>query len=332
MSSKQEQAVQHRPWTPESEREFTANAIQGAPAACQAALREYALWLEEDRGLRPGSITLRVASARSFVCAVTKGEATVAAAFGKLEARGVEDWFVSYCRDHGPGARRSMQATMRSFLGFAATRGWSASELIQAVPRLRTYGLRHVPKGASEEDIGRLLRSVSAEGVSARDRAIVFLLVGYGVRRGQVTALQLDDLDWRERTIRFAPHKGGKEVRHALTAAVAVAVSGYLRHERPASDSRSVFLRRRAPHLPLSPGALTQMIHDRVERLGIGGMPRGPHSLRHAFATRLVRGGQPLKSIADLLGHRSLSATAIYAKVDHPRLFEVAAEWPEVLS
>jgi len=93
-----------------------------------------------------------------------------------------------------------------------------------------------------------------------------------------------------------------------------------------------VFLRRRAPHLPLSPGALTQMIHDRVERLGIGGMPRGPHALRHAFATRLVRGGQPLKSIADLLGHRSLSATAIYAKVDHPRLFEVAAEWPEVLS
>jgi site-specific recombinase XerD len=74
------------------------------------------------------------------------------------------------------------------------------------------------------------------------------------------------------------------------------------------------------------------MIQYRIERLGIGGMPRGPHSLRHAFATRLLCGGHPLKSIADLLGHRSLSATAIYAKVDHPRLFEVAVEWPEVLS
>ena len=74
------------------------------------------------------------------------------------------------------------------------------------------------------------------------------------------------------------------------------------------------------------------MIHDRVERLGIGGMPPVYHSLRHAFATRLLRSGQPLKSIADLLGQRSLSATAIYAKVDHPRLFEVAVEWPEVLS
>ena len=164
MSSKQGQVVQRRPWTPESERELTGNAIQRAPAACQGALREYARWLEEERGLGPGSITLRVASAKSFVCAVTTGEATVAAAFGKLEARAVEDFFVSYCRDHGPGRRRSMQAAMRLFLGFAAHRGWSARALTQAVPRLRTYGLRHVPKGASEEDIGRLLRSLSADG------------------------------------------------------------------------------------------------------------------------------------------------------------------------
>jgi site-specific recombinase XerD len=74
------------------------------------------------------------------------------------------------------------------------------------------------------------------------------------------------------------------------------------------------------------------MIHARLERLGVRGTSCGPHRLRHAFATRLLCGGQPLKSIADLLGHRSLSATAIYAKVDHPRLFAVAVEWPQVLS
>ena len=289
MSSKQRQFVKHRPWTPESEREFTRNAIQRAPAACQPALREYALWLEQERGLRVGSITVRVASARSFLRAMTNGETTVAGAFGKLEARGVEDFFVSYCHDHGPGGRRSMQAAMRLFLRFAASRGWSAIELTQAVPSLRTYGLRHVPKGASEEDIGRLLRSLSADGVSARDRAIVFLLVGYGVRRGQVTELQLEDLDWRERTIRFAPHKGGKEVRHTLGPAVAQALASYLRHERPPSGSRFVFLRCRRPHLPLSPAAVTQMIYSRLERLGVEGMARGPHTLRHAFAARLLR-------------------------------------------
>jgi integrase/recombinase XerD len=331
MSSKQEQLVERRPWTPDSERAFTDNAIERAPATCRPALREYARWLEEERGLGLGSITVRVASARELVAAVADGETTIAAAFAKLEASGVEEFFVRYCREHGPGSRRSMQATMRLFLRFAASRGWS-TDLTPAVPSLRSYGLRHIPKGASEESIGRLVRAVSADRVSARERAMVFLLASYGVRRGQVTALQLEDLNWRERTIRFAPHKGGKEVRHRLTAAVAEALADYLRHERPQSDSGAVFLRGRSPHLPLSPGAVTQMVQTRMGRLGIGGMGRGPHTLRHAFATRLLRSGQPLKSIADLLGHRSLSATAIYAKVDHPRLFEVAVEWPEVRS
>jgi site-specific recombinase XerD len=67
-----------------------------------------------------------------------------------------------------------------------------------------------------------------------------------------------------------------------------------------------------------------------MERCGLP--PRGPHALRHTFATRLLRTGQPIKAIADLLGHRSLSSIAIYAKVDVARLLEVAVEWPEVLS
>jgi integrase/recombinase XerD len=332
MSRKHGPLVRRRPWTPESEREFTRNTIARAPAACRAALREYALWLEEDRGLRLGSITLRVASARSFVSAVTRGEATVAAAFGKLRADGVEDFFVGYCRVHGPSARRSMQVAMRLFLRFSAFRGWSGTELTQAVPSLRIYGLSHVPKGASEKDVGRLVRWFSAGGRPARDRAIAFLLASYGVRRGQVSGLRLEDLDWRERTIRFASHKGGRGVRHTLTPAVAQALARYLQKERPPSQSRFVFLRHRRPYLPLSPGAVTQVIHACLEGLGVKGMRRGPHMLRHAFAARLLHSGQSLKSIADLLGHRSLSATAVYAKVDHPRLFEVAAEWPELIS
>lgn len=69
-----------------------------------------------------------------------------------------------------------------------------------------------------------------------------------------------------------------------------------------------------------------------MRRVGVTSTPCGPHALRHAFATRLLQGGQPLKVIADLLGHRSLDAASIYAKVDHPRMLEIAAEWPEVSS
>lgn len=180
-----------------------------------------------------------------------------------------------------------------------------------------------------DEALGRLVRSVADARVSARDRAIVYLLASYGVRRGQVSGLRLEDIDWRVRTIAFRAHKGGKRVEHALTPAVAGALTQYLRDERPASNSAHMFLRARAPYLPLGPGAVTLVVRGRMLRLGLQGVPLGPHALRHAFATRLLRAGQPLKAIADLLGHRSLSATSVYAKVDHPRLLEVAIDWPE---
>lgn len=78
MSSKREQRVERRPWTAESERAFTDNAIERGPAACRPALREYAGWLEEERGLGLGSIPVRVASARDLVAAVAQGATTLA--------------------------------------------------------------------------------------------------------------------------------------------------------------------------------------------------------------------------------------------------------------
>ena len=129
-----------------------------------------------------------------------------------------------------------------------------------------------------------------------RDRAVVYLLATYGVRRAQVSALQLTDIDWREKTIDFAAHKGGKAVRHILTQAVAEALACYLRHERPASDCAYIFLRQNSPHLQLGPLAISSLMRARMVRCGLP--PRGPHALRHAFATRLLRAGQPIKSIA----------------------------------
>ena len=156
------------------------------------------------------------------------------------------------------------------------------------------------------------------------------LLASYGVRRGQVCALQLADIDWRERTVDFAAHKGGKAVQHVLTDSVAESLADYLRNERPASDCEYVFLRARSPHLRLGPTAISMRVISRMKRCGLP--PRGPHAFRHAFATRLLRAGQPVKVIADLLGHRSLDAVAVYAKVDHVRLLEVAVDWPEAVS
>lgn len=119
MGNEGKRLVERRPWTADSDREFTRNAIRSAPEPCRAALREYALWLEQERGLGRGSITVRVASARCFVGSVTKGKVSVAMAFGDLKARDVEDFFVGYCGDNGPGPRLC-RAVQRLFIESAA--------------------------------------------------------------------------------------------------------------------------------------------------------------------------------------------------------------------
>ncbi len=317
---------QHRPWQgAASQRAYTNNAIMAAATGWRPCLRSYAGWLEKDRELKESTITVRVSRARRFLAA-KKGRGGVNT-LKRLGVVDVEDFFIDYAKAHAQATTRIMQASMRLFLRFAASRKWVRDDLADAVPSMREYRLSSVPRGLSDEGV-RALVAPSAER-SARDHAIVLLLVLYGVRRSQVCELRLEDIDWRRRTIYFGPHKRGKPVLHELVPAVAVALSEYLQHERPSENTQAVFLRQIRPYLPLSPNAVSSAVRKQLRRLGLECTPCGPHSLRHAFATRLLHDGQPLKVIADLLGHRSLEAVAIYAKVDHPRLLQVAGEWPE---
>lgn len=319
-------------WSPGSESTYTCDRIERACAGNRPTMQAFSEWLAKKRGLGSGTITVRLHCACSFVDAVTaRAEASCAQAFQSLAPDGIEDFFVRYGKDHGMAARRSMRSAMRLFLEFAACQDWVGWELVDAVPSLRSYRLSGLPRGLSDEQVSMLLGSPWTEGECVRrDRAVVVLLATYGVRSGQVSALQLADIDWCGRTVEFAAHKGGKAVQHVLTECVAESLADYLQNERPASDCDYVFLRARSPHLRLGSTAISMLVSSRMKRFGLP--PRGPHAFRHAFATRLLRAGQPVKAIADLLGHRSLAAVAVYAKVDHPRLFEVAVDWPEGVS
>ena len=316
----------------ESERRYTENRIQRSTAENQPCLREFADWLSKVRGLKLSTISVRIHCAGLFVDTVTrKYGGSCAEAFRDSTAIEIEDFFIAYGEHHGPAARRNMQASMRLFLRFAVDRGWVDEALACSVPSLVSWRSSSLPRSLSEETVSRLLSRPFQHGqCPSRDWAVVCLLATYGVRRAQVSALRLDDLDWQGRSVEFAAHKGGKAVRHALTPAVAEALADYLRNERPRGEQPWVFLRHRRPHERLSPGGITSLVRARGCRRGLG--PIGPHTLRHTFARRLLRGGQSMKTIADLLGHRSLTSTGIYAKVDTSRLLEVAEEWPEVES
>ena len=320
-------------WRPdESEQRYTEALIQRSRAESREVLRAFAAWLRSERKLEFSTITVRIGSIRVFLDWVSERlDVAFKSALLNLTAAQVEDFFVECGETHGRALRRNMQAALRRFLRFAADRGWADADLASAVPSLVSWRLSGLPSVPSEADLSRLLASPFKFGeCPGRDWAIVCLLAIYGVRRGQISALRLEDVSWSERTIEFSAHKGGKSVRHSLSDAVAEALARYLRDERPESDQDWVFLRHRRPYERLSPAAISAVVSMRADRRGLGKL--GPHALRHAFASRLLSHDQSMKTIADLLGHRSMSSVGIYAKVDLLRLAELAEEWPEAES
>jgi integrase/recombinase XerD len=151
------------------------------------------------------------------------------------------------------------------------------------------------------------------------------LLVRLGLRRGEVAALDLDDVDWRagEITIRG---KGARIDRLPLPGDVGEALVDYLRDGRPRGHGRRLVLPARAPYDELSPSAVTAVVMRACKRAGIA--PVGAHRLRHTIASELLRRGAGLSEIGQLLRHQSIDTTAIYAKVDHRALSRLALAWP----
>lgn len=111
-----------------------------------------------------------------------------------------------------------------------------------------------------------------------------------------------------------------------LPADVGAAIAGYLRRGRPASDRREVFLRARAPFRPVAPSTVSSTVRRACTRAGVPAV--GAHRLRHTTACEMVAAHVPLVQISQVLRHRSLQSTAIYARVDVDQLRLLAAPWP----
>jgi site-specific recombinase XerD len=152
-------------------------------------------------------------------------------------------------------------------------------------------------------------------------------LLRLGLRAGEVARLDLDDVDWRLGQL-TVHGKGQHEARLPLPQDVGRAVVAYLRHGRPSTSTRSLFLRSHAPHTRIRPGAVSTLAQVALRRVGIAA--GGSHLLRHTAATEMLRSGASLPEIAHVLRHRHIDTTAIYAKVDIRSLASIARPWPEV--
>ena len=158
---------------------------------------------------------------------------------------------------------------------------------------------------------GRLLDTTAtgSDPVTIRDHAILSLLIHYGLRRGEVERLTLDDIDWSAEVLHVTRPKVRRVSGYPLAAPVGDAILRYLREARPRCSDRAVFLTIKAPHRPLSGASISAMVKMRLVKQGVTLDRIGAHCLRHACAGQLMEAGFTLKQIADHLGHRSMSST-----------------------
>ncbi len=219
---------------------------------------------------------------------------------------------------------RDCASTLRTFLRYAERQGWCRAGIADSIEAPRIYKHETLPLGPGWEDVRRLLKTTEENSpLDIRARAIILLLAVYGLRESEVCRLRLDDFDWEQETFRLKRSKHGPMQQFPLVQTVRQALIRYLKEVRPQRSAyREIFLIFKAPFHPMT--SLYNTVALRWKPLHVNIKHHGAHSLRHACATRLINQGMPLKTIADQLGHRNLNTTSIYAKVDLPRLREVA--------
>ena len=221
----------------------------------------------------------------------------------------------------------AINAALRAYLRWRATRGDVVQPLLAVIASPANWTLASLPRTLKPNEVDRVLSSFTRTLRSPkRGYAVVRLALDLGLRTAEINRLHLEDIDWEQGTVTLRRTKSLRQDVLPLPAVTGKALEVYLRHERPATSNRALFVRHLAPHdEPIGVDAIRRVVRDAFRRAGIA--HGRTHALRHTLACRLVGGGSSIKEVADVLRHRSLNTSLIYAKLNHGVLAEVALPW-----
>ncbi len=235
----------------------------------------------------------------------------------------------NYCRSSA--ATRMRDA--KKFLTFLYNDGRIKDDIASKMMRIPTSsGPVFLPSAFKPEDVERLLATIDKRSPAGkRDYAVLLLAAKTGLRLSDIQNLKFENLDWEKRSINITQVKTKNPLSLSLLPDVGWALIDYIKHGRPVSDSPHIFLRERAPYVPL-----TNFDNILVKHMRLAGIPlqcvrhHGLHALRHSLATTLLEQQTPIHVVQDILGHVNMETTQKYTGVDVQQLTECALEAPEV--
>ena len=296
------------------------------PTPVEKELQGFTTYLVDERSLVQATVNGYVRFIHKFLThRYGKGRVTLS----RLSAADVQRFVQRQVPSVSRKRAKTLTTALRSFLQYARYRGYIDKDLATVVPCVANWSMSSIPRAIPPETVRRLLTSIDRHTAGGRrDYAILLLLARLGLRAGEVAFLELDDFDWVSGEL-SVQGKGGYRKTLPLSVEVGKAVVDYLRHGRPSSTSRRLFLRRQAPIRGFrSSVAVASVVRSALARAGIQAPTTGAHQFRHALATQMLRQGASLSEIGMVLGHRDPQTTMIYAKVDLDALRSLALPWP----
>lgn len=299
------------------------------PTPTERRVAEYCRYLDRVRGLSAATIRGHAGTAAEFLRFLDHDAHPQR--LHQLRGADVEAFIAKIGKRVGRARMGTVTAILRTFLRFLAATSEGPVGLDAEVDSPRIYRGERLPRAVPWEAVLAFLRSIDrSTSKGRRDFAMFLLIASYGLRASEVRELSLDDVAWRARQIRVPRPKVGMPMLLPLTDEVGAALLDYLRSGRPASSAcRQMFLRVEFPLGPLGRGAIGNAFRAwaRLAKTPVS-VRGGPHCLRHALALHLLREGAAVKTIGDLLGHRSAESTGVYLRLDVDDLRGVALPLP----
>lgn len=293
-----------------------------------AILDRYEKHLRSERGLTTATIINYLPFARKFL-SDRFGEGPFL--LKVVRPRDISGFILRHARTMSCRRAQLMTTAFRSFFRFLFQRGELQVDLAPSIPTVADWRLSTLPRYITAEEVIRVLGSCDRHTATGRrDYALLLLLARLGLRAGEIVAMQLEDIDWRSGEI-LVRGKGLLYDRMPLPVDVGQALAVYLRHDRPSSKTRRVFVCRKAPQRGFSgPSTVSTIVRRALDRAGLHPGFKGAHLLRHSLATSMIRSGASMSEIGEILRHRSPSTTEIYAKLDFEGLRSLAQPWPNL--
>jgi integrase/recombinase XerD len=286
-------------------------------------LARFDRYLASERGLGAGTMVGYVHAARLFLDAVGYAHGRD---LGRLTPADVRQFLLAECGRRSVASAKSVVSGLRAWLRFLHVQGITATSLSGCVPAVPGWSGTSLPRAIDPTSVKALLASCDRRTViGRRDFAVLLVMSRLGLRIGEVARLALADVDWRAGQI-LVRGKANRIDQLPLPVDVGQALADYVQHGRPPGDHRELFLRVLAPLGAITPTGLKVVVHAACARAGLP--PLGAHRLRHTVASELLRHGAGLPEIGQVLRHRSIASTTIYAKVDAAALRQLARPWP----